>query len=112
VGVADDDVRLRERAVLEKLLEKMQVPSAPSGSFEEVAHQLDQPYLFVDLRSAPPRHWLRGEFVSVSLGCAINTAPWSRVLDAFFFIDKAEPNRYCRKVINKQHCFRKITAWK
>lgn len=41
--------------------------------------------MFVDLRSAPQGHWLRGEFVSLSLGRAVNSAPWSKVIDAFFY---------------------------
>jgi erythromycin esterase len=67
---------------------------APSGSFEATAHELKRPYLFVDLRQAPREHWLRNEFISICLGRAEDAAPWSRVVDAFFFIDQAEPIRY------------------
>ncbi len=70
---------------------------APPKSFEETAHQLKQPFLFVDLRNAPPDHWLRGKFVSVALGRLENSAVWSNVVDAFFFIDQAEPIRYLPK---------------
>ena len=68
--------------------------AAPSGSFEAAAHELGIEYLFVDLRSAPRSHPLKEEFTSVSLGRFINSAPWSQIVDAFFFIDKAEPIRY------------------
>lgn len=67
---------------------------APPDSFEAVAHAVGEPYLFVDLRSAPREHWLRGAFVSLALGRLVNTAPWSKVVDAFFFVDRAEPVRY------------------
>ena len=70
------------------------VPPAPDGSFEAAAHGLGQPYLFVDLRGAPAEHWLRGEYVSVALGRAVNRARWQAIVDAFFFIDQAEPNRH------------------
>lgn len=67
---------------------------APPGSFEARAHDLSMPYAFVDLRSAPRDHWLRGEFRSVALGRWVNEAPWSSVVDGFFFIDEAEPVAY------------------
>jgi erythromycin esterase-like protein len=69
---------------------------APAGSFEAAAHALGEPYLFVDLRHAPAGHWLRAPFVSVALGRLVNEAPWHAVVDAFFFIDRAEPNRHVR----------------
>jgi erythromycin esterase len=67
---------------------------APAESFEAAAHALNQPYLFVDLRQPPKDHWLRNKFLSLSLGRLENVAPWSKIVDAFFFIDQAEPIRY------------------
>jgi erythromycin esterase len=74
------------------------MPPAPAGSLEAAAHLLGQPFLFVDLRSAPKGHWLNGSFLSVALGRAENRAPWSKVLDAFFIIDRVEPYRYPPRV--------------
>lgn len=68
--------------------------SAAAGSSEAIAHELKLPYLFVDLRQPPKDHWLKDKFLSVSLGRNENLAPWSIIVDAFFFIDQAEPNRY------------------
>lgn len=56
-----------------------------SLSFEETAHQLKQPFLFIDLRNISQPHWLRGKFVSVALGRFENAASWSQILDAFFY---------------------------
>lgn len=67
---------------------------APAGSFEALAHALGHRYGFVDLRGAPHGTWMRQAFVSVALGRLPNRAPWSEVVDAFFFIDHAEPIRY------------------
>jgi len=68
-----------------------QMTPAPQESFEATAHALNEPYLFVDLRHAPAESWLRSSFLSLCLGRLENLAPWSQVLDAFFFIGRAEP---------------------
>ena len=67
---------------------------APPGSLEAHAHALGVSYGFIDLRHVPDEAWLGGTYVSVSLGRLVNTAPWKRVVDAFLFIDRAEPIRY------------------
>ena len=71
-----------------------EVEPAPEASFEGAAHRTGEPYLFVDLRGAPEGHWLRGTYTSVALGRLENVAPWREVVDAFFFIDSAEPVTY------------------
>jgi len=81
-----------EGARFETSVEEM-VP-APDGSFEAVAHEIGVPYGFIDLRGVPPNHWLAGEYTSVALGRLVNSAPWSEVVDAFFFVDLAEPIHY------------------
>lgn len=63
-------------------------------SFEAVAHGLGRPYLFVDLRSLPTGHPMREPFISHALGYIPNRATWRQVLDAFFFIDRAEPESH------------------
>ncbi len=68
--------------------------SPPENSFEAIAHKLNNPYLFVNLRSVNDKHWLRGKFISVALGKLENKASWSNIIDAFFFIDKAKPVEY------------------
>jgi erythromycin esterase-like protein len=70
-----------------------EVDTPPAGSFEDLAHQLGEPYLFVDLRGAPEGSWLRGEFVARPLGLIPTRAVWRDVIDAFLFIDEAEPER-------------------
>lgn len=70
---------------------------APPNSFEETAHSLKHPYLFLDLRTVPKSHWLQKKFVSLALGRLENSAQWSDIIDAFFFIDEAEPIRYLPK---------------
>lgn len=67
---------------------------APPGSFEAVAHELGAPFLFVDLRGAPPGPWSSDAYVSLALGRLENVAPWREVVDGFFFVDQAEPVRY------------------
>lgn len=67
---------------------------APPGSFEARAHGLSESYLWIDLRNAPADHWLRGSYRSLALGRLENEAPWSSVVDGFFFIDRAEPIEY------------------
>lgn len=64
-----------------------------AGSFEAAAHALRQPFLFVDLKNASENSPLRARFVSLALGRDENSAKWSDSVDAFFFIDKAEPRR-------------------
>ncbi|MEM7201004.1 MAG: erythromycin esterase family protein [Planctomycetota bacterium] len=64
-----------------------------TGSFEDLAHQLEQPYLFVDLRGAHSGSWLQGEFVARPLGFIPTRATWADVIDAFVFIDEMEPER-------------------
>lgn len=66
---------------------------APAGSFDALAHAANQPYLFVDLRGAPQGSWLAGPFVARPLGYIPTRAVWKDVIDAFLFIDRAEPER-------------------
>jgi erythromycin esterase len=63
-------------------------------SFEAAAHGLGLPYLFVDLRGLPAGHPMRRPFISHALGYIPNRANWRQVLDAFFFIDRAEPENH------------------
>lgn len=74
--------------------ESEQLPAIAPGSLEAVATGLERPYAFMDLRGLPDGHPLRGSFVSHALGYLPNRARWSDVIDAFFFIRRAEPERY------------------
>lgn len=65
---------------------------APEDSFEAFAHGVGQPYLFVDLRRIEANHWLRSPITALPLGFSENKADWSKVIDAFFFIDTMTPN--------------------
>ena len=69
-------------------------PIAPlaADSFESLAHALDHPYLFVDLRGAPETSWLRGEFIAHPIGFIPIRCTWSRVIDSFLFIDEMWPD--------------------
>jgi erythromycin esterase len=61
------------------------------NSFEDRAHQLGQPHVFIDLRNTPPTGWMRGEFVARPLGFIPTRAVWRDVIDAFLFIDEVQP---------------------
>jgi erythromycin esterase len=58
---------------------------SPPGSLGDHLSRLDSPFLYVDLKSAPSRHWLRGEFVMRPLGYSPMNAVWSRQVDGVFF---------------------------
>lgn len=70
---------------------------APDQSLEWYAHKIGNPYLFIPLRDVPRGHWLRQPLVSTCLGRLVNTADWSSVIDAFFFIDTMYPDRWLSK---------------
>lgn len=70
------------------------LPPIHPGSFEAAAHALGIQYLFVDLRERPPADPLHGSFISHALGYIPNRAIWSNLLDALFFIDRAEPEKH------------------
>ncbi len=69
---------------------------APPGSAEAQLHALGEPYLYLDLAQLPRTHSWRQPFISIALGRLVNRAPWTEIVDAFFFIDHAEPIQYVR----------------
>ncbi|HET6203582.1 MAG TPA: erythromycin esterase family protein [Planctomycetota bacterium] len=66
-------------------------PAPPAGSIEDLCHRTGARHLFLDLRGLPVDHWLRKKQSSVLLGGIVNEADWSRIVDAIFYIDRAEP---------------------
>jgi erythromycin esterase len=71
------------------------VPVAPAGSYESLAAQTKKKYLFTDLRNA--NGWLKNDFLSTCLGLTKTTAPWSKLIDALFFIEEMKPVRKISK---------------
>lgn len=67
------------------------VPPAPAGSFEDLAHRTGERWLFVDLRHEPPESFLRQRLLARPLGMIPIHADWSRVVDAFLFLDEMTP---------------------
>jgi erythromycin esterase len=68
-----------------------QVPVIDTGSFEELFHRLNKPYLFFDLRNN------KSPFITANrkahpLGFRKDLTNWSKIVDAFFFIDTMEPD--------------------
>lgn len=64
----------------------------PAGSFEDIAHRVGSPYLFVDLEGLPSDHWLREEAIAWPLGYQASRTRWDITLDAFFFIETMGPD--------------------
>ena len=62
--------------------------------FEEIMKSLGHRFALVDLREAKKaKSWLGGEFVARPLRHTAESAEWSKVLDALFFIKEQEPSR-------------------
>jgi erythromycin esterase len=73
----------------ERYVDTLKVPEI--NSYEDLAHQTSQKYLFTDLRSARRASWLSKEFIAYPLGYNKDIAQWKNVVDAFFFIDEMKP---------------------
>jgi erythromycin esterase len=58
---------------------------SPAGSLGAMLAEIDHPFLFVELRSLPDEHWLRGPVVMRPLGYLAMDADWPRQFDAVFF---------------------------
>jgi erythromycin esterase len=71
---------------------KETVTSRAPGSFEAIASGLKTPYLFVDLKILPVAHWLRKQVTAYAFGNSKDKADWSKMVDAFFFIETMEPD--------------------
>jgi erythromycin esterase len=67
------------------------VPQISENSYESWAVKAKKRYLFTDLRKADG--WLQGDFLSTCLGFTKTTAPWSKIIDALFFIETMSPVR-------------------
>lgn len=62
--------------------------------FEEMMQSLEHRFAVVDLRMAKKaKSWLGGKFIARPLLHAAESAEWSKVLDALFFIKEQEPSR-------------------
>jgi erythromycin esterase-like protein len=66
--------------------------------FEELMDAAGHELAFVNLRDLPERDtWLSGEFWARPLDLRMSdSAPWSQVFDALFFIRAQEPSRRAR----------------
>lgn len=70
---------------------KSPVPVSEPGSFEDLFHRLNKPYLFYDLRNAKSP-LVSAKVPAHPLGYYNDVANWSKIIDAFFFIDTMEPD--------------------
>jgi|GEM_PF-3138910 len=67
------------------------LPASDSESFESLFHQLKKPYLFFDLRNSKS-NYISNIRLARPLGYTNDKAIWPKIIDAFFFIDKMEPD--------------------
>ncbi len=70
------------------------IPPPSKESYEDWAHSLKSDYLITDLKNQKNTSWLKKEFMARPLGFIEDKATWSNVVDAFFFIDKMQPDRF------------------
>jgi erythromycin esterase-like protein len=68
------------------------LPQKAPGSFEAIAHRTGKPFLIVDLKTASRDHWLSKSFVAYPFGKNKDIIDWSKMVDAFFFIDTMSPD--------------------
>ncbi|MHC4598155.1 MAG: erythromycin esterase family protein [Planctomycetota bacterium] len=66
---------------------------AVRGSLEDLLHEAGFKYAFVDFRSLPDDHWLRGKLLARPLGYTWMEADWTKVFDGLFFTDAMFPSR-------------------
>lgn len=71
----------------------MELAAPPDGSIENLLHGAGRSLAFVDLRSLPADHWLRGRLVARPIAYRPMRADWGRCYDGFFFIDEMAPAR-------------------
>lgn len=62
------------------------------GSLEDLMHRAGLAQAFVDFRSVPQDHWLRGRLVSHPISRSPMRADWGSVFDGMFFIDTMAPS--------------------
>lgn len=70
----------------------------PAESLEALLHDLGYEQAFLDFRSLPPDHWLRGENTMAIRGYLPETIQdWTRIIDGVFFIDRMTPPTQVRE---------------
>lgn len=67
------------------------LPPKPAGSYEHLLSGIEHPFLFLDLRGLPDKHWLRSETVMAPLGNEPMSAIWPDQFDAVFSIETEFP---------------------
>ena len=55
-------------------------------------HRAELKQAFIDLRTLPPKHWLRQRQVASRVSFAPMRADWSQVYDGLLFIDVITPS--------------------
>lgn len=55
---------------------------------------IDQAFLFCDLRNAEENTWLKSTFTAYPLGYNCDSAEWHRVFDGFYFIKEMQPDEW------------------
>lgn len=69
-----------------------EIDPMPAESLEALLHDLGLKHAFLDFRSLPPDHWLRGESTVAIRGYVPERMhDWTRVVDAVFYIDRMTP---------------------
>ena len=63
-----------------------------AGSLEDLWHRTGRPYAFLDLRSLPAEHWLRGPVFARPFAYTEQEAIWRDHFDAFFYTDVMFPS--------------------
>lgn len=71
--------------------EPKELPLAGFDSIQARLHATGLPYLFVDFRSLPADHWLRGERTATFNEYEPMALDWTRLYDGVFFIDEQKP---------------------
>lgn len=68
------------------------IEPAPRGSLDALCHEAGRPFMFIDLRSREPGHWLRQPIVARPRGYSEMRADWSLACDAFMFTGEMSPS--------------------
>ena len=70
----------------------MDLPKPSADSLEDLCLKTGKPFLFIDFKSLPQDHWLRGELVSRPLGYGEMIAIWPNQMDAMCYIKTMFPS--------------------
>lgn len=67
------------------------IPLSEPNSLDDLLHQNDRPFCFLDFRALPPTHWLRQPLPARFSFWETQTAYWTMLYDGVLFIDTMTP---------------------